>query len=435
MLTMGRVPTVISLHQDDDTVDKLLTVKPLEPKKGSISATCAKGGPNFAAFGFSVREEVPKQMRKTRSFGEVGDACVPEMGNGDSSPGSADDSSESSDGAFSSKSLFDKSLFDNTLLSQWEDRNRRGLFRYDVNDCETRVLAGDLAFVAQLNEGRASKKRPTEFSVDLVCQEFDGSKFNFTKADESEVLFAFVPSTRKRAEFKDLSKTGSCPSLVLINVSPIEYGHVLLVPRVTACLPQRIRGDVLNLAVHMAMESENPYYRIGYNSLGAYATINHLHFQAYYLAAPFPIERASTAPVQSAGAKRARVHVQRTVNYPVRALVFEMGANVDDLTETVAHACMRMQEHNVPFNLLICDKGARIFLIPNIFSENMAKGLVPEEVMKTEVNPACFEISGHLLFKAREDYSTATQETAWNLLEQASLPEDRFLDLIKLLSA
>jgi hypothetical protein len=29
----------------------------------------------------------------------------------------------------------------------------------------------------------------------------------------------------------------------------------------------------------MAAEAENPYFRLGYNSLGAFATINHLHFQ------------------------------------------------------------------------------------------------------------------------------------------------------------
>ena len=33
---------------------------------------------------------------------------------------------------------------------------------------------------------------------------------------------------------------GVAPTVVLINVSPIEYGHVLLCPRVTDCLPQRI---------------------------------------------------------------------------------------------------------------------------------------------------------------------------------------------------
>jgi len=62
-------------------------------------------------------------------------------------------------------------------------------------------------------------------------------------------------------------------------VSPIEYGHVLLIPRVLERLPQRIDPDSFLLALHMAGEAGNPYFRLGYNSLGAFATINHLHFQ------------------------------------------------------------------------------------------------------------------------------------------------------------
>jgi GDP-L-galactose phosphorylase len=79
-------------------------------------------------------------------------------------------------------------------------------------------------------------------------------------------------------------------TVVLINVSPIEYGHVLLCPRVTDCLPQRITPELLLPPLYLAAESRNPYFRVGYNSLGAYATINHLHFQAYYLMEAFPIE-------------------------------------------------------------------------------------------------------------------------------------------------
>nr|GFA06749.1 GDP-L-galactose phosphorylase 2-like [Tanacetum cinerariifolium] len=51
-----------------------------------------------------------------------------------------------------------------------EDRVERGLFRYDVTACETKVIPEDYGFVAQLNEGRHLKKRPTEFYVDKVLQ-------------------------------------------------------------------------------------------------------------------------------------------------------------------------------------------------------------------------------------------------------------------------
>lgn len=60
------------------------------------------------------------------------------------------------------------SLLDTVLLAEWEDRAERGLFRYDVTACPTKVLPGAYGFVAQLNEGRGSKKRPTEFRVDKV---------------------------------------------------------------------------------------------------------------------------------------------------------------------------------------------------------------------------------------------------------------------------
>ena len=72
-----------------------------------------------------------------------------------------------------------------------------------------------------------------------------------------------------------------------LQVSPIEYGHVLLIPRVLDHLPQRIDPESFLLALQMAAEAASPYFRLGYNSLGAFATINHLHFQvlnfAWYL--------------------------------------------------------------------------------------------------------------------------------------------------------
>lgn len=45
------------------------------------------------------------------------------------------------------------------------------------------------------------------------------------------------------------------PSLVYINVSPIEYGHVLLVPRVLDNLQQLVTPDSLALALQFAREA------------------------------------------------------------------------------------------------------------------------------------------------------------------------------------
>lgn len=61
------------------------------------------------------------------------------------------------------------SLLDTIMLAEWEERAQRGLFRYDVTCCPTKTVPGAYGFIAQFNEGRLSKKRPTEFRIDQVC--------------------------------------------------------------------------------------------------------------------------------------------------------------------------------------------------------------------------------------------------------------------------
>lgn len=197
-------------------------------------------------------------------------------------------------------------------------------------------------------------------------------QFNFTKAVATEVLFQFEPANRRGTAaaagapgYTERGAAASSPALVVINVSPIEYGHVLLVPSALSCLPQQIAAAPLLTALHLAAETDSVYFRLGYNSLGAYASVNHLHFQGYYLYAPFPIERAPTGAVPSdLGRRRGRggPSAHRTTAFPVRCLVFELGLSMARLARCVAACCIAMQAANLPFNLVIADKGARVFL-------------------------------------------------------------------------
>ncbi|XP_021287916.1 GDP-L-galactose phosphorylase 1-like [Herrania umbratica] len=316
-------------------------------------------------------------------------------------------------------------FLDSLVLGEWEDRLQKGLFRYDVTACETKVIPGEYGFIAQLNEGRHLKKRPTEFRVDKVLQPFDGNKFNFTKVGQEEVLFQFEASEDGEVQFFPNAPIDveNSPSVVAINVSPIEYGHVLLIPRILECLPQRIDRQSFLLALYMAAEAGNPYFRLGYNSLGAFATINHLHFQAYYLAVPFPIEKAPTRKITSLS---DGVIISELLNYPVRGLVFEGGNTIQDLSDTVSDACICLQDNNIPYNVLISDCGKRIFLLPQCYAEKQALGEVSPELLDTQVNPAVWEISGHMVLKRRKDYDEASDENAWRLLAEVSLSEERF---------
>ncbi|CAL5202234.1 unnamed protein product [Lathyrus oleraceus] len=323
-------------------------------------------------------------------------------------------------------------FLDLIILGQWEDRMQRGLFRYDVTACETKVIPGEHGFIAQLNEGRHLKKRPTEFRIDTVLQPFDETKFNFTKVGQEEVLFQFEASSDRDAQFFPNAPIDveNSPSFVAINVSPIEYGHVLLIPRIFECLPQRIDQASFLLALHMAAEAGNPYFRLGYNSLGAFATINHLHFQAYYLKLPFPIEKA---PTKKIGKLNGDVKISILLNYPVRGLVFEGGHALDDLANTVSEACICLQHNNIPYNVLISDCGRRVFLLPQCYAEKQALGEVSTELLDTQVNPAVWEISGHMVLKRKKDFDEASEANAWRLLAEVSLSESRFKEVNSLI--
>uniref|UniRef100_A0A0D9XXL2 GDP-D-glucose phosphorylase 1 n=1 Tax=Leersia perrieri TaxID=77586 RepID=A0A0D9XXL2_9ORYZ len=361
-LTIKRVPTVVSNYQEDSAGDR---------PRGGCGRNC------------------------------LGDCCLPDsklplyaFKASPKKPSSQEDAANNE-------------VFVNLLLGLWEERMARGLFRYDVTACETKVIPGNVGFVAQLNEGRHLKKRPTEFRVDRVLQPFDAAKFNFTKVGQEEVLFQFENSGGDESFFVEsspISAADRAPNVVAINVSPIEYGHVLLIPRVLDRLPQRIDQESFLLALHMAAEAASPYFRLGYNSLGAFATINHLHFQAYYLTVPFPVEKAATKRIFLAeGTMNSGVKVSKLMNYPVRGL-----------------------DNNVPYNFLISDCGKKIFLFPQCYAEKQALGEVSQELLDTQVNPAVWEISGHIVLKRRSDYEEASEISAWRLLAEVSLSEERF---------
>lgn len=319
----------------------------------------------------------------------------------------------------------------NLLLGQWEDRMSRGLFRYDVTACDTKIIPGRYGFIAQLNKGRHLKKRPTEFRVDKVLQDFDETKFNFTKVGQEEVLFRFEKSNDHKRRFfptaPPVTADSDSSSVVAINVSPIEYGHVLLIPQVLNCLPQKIDHGSFLLALHFAIEAADPFFRVGYNSLGAFATINHLHFQAYYLAASFPVEKAPTRRIMTMkGREDKGVIISQLLNYPVRGLVFEGGNTIQDLSDSVASSCIFLQNNNIPFNVLIADCGRRIFLFPQCYAEKQARGEAIQELLNTQVNPAVWEISGHIVLKRQEDFDDASETRAWRILAEVSLSNKRF---------
>ena len=49
-----------------------------------------------------------------------------------------------------------------------------------------------------------------------------------------------------------------------------------------------------------------------------------------------------------------------------------------------------------------------------------------------QVDPAAFEISGHVIFKHAKDYDMASQDNIWRLLSYASYTEADVLDMARM---
>ncbi|KAF9599016.1 hypothetical protein IFM89_033361 [Coptis chinensis] len=128
---------------------------------------------------------------------------------------------------------------------------------------------------------------------------------------------------------------------LISQVSPIEYGHVLLIPKILERFPQRIGSSSFLLAQHGC---------------------------AYYLSVPFPIEKAPTQKITING---GGMKISKLLNYPVRGLVFESGNSIEDLSIVVSDSSISLQENNIPYNVLIADSGKRIFLLPQYLAVNL----------------------------------------------------------------
>jgi hypothetical protein len=82
-----------------------------------------------------------------------------------------------------------------------------------------------------------------------------------------------------------------------------------------------------------------------------------LFVQAYYLAAPFAVERAPTKALYGY-TRRKDVEVALLSEYPVRGLVFEAGESLTAMANLVGAACKRLQASHP--SSLICLSGIQM---------------------------------------------------------------------------
>jgi hypothetical protein len=162
--------------------------------------------------------------------------------------------------------------FDAQILREWSRAMQMGYFKFSIDQTlPTRQLAGKFSLLVQLNPKRLAEKRTSEIkSSERVHQDFDVNRFNFTRIDDREILFRLASDTIERVDLSEPTTKQVAPMdthYVIINNSPIELGHVLLVPRLKSSLNQVLIQETIELAVKFRLSTTANQLIIGFNSL------------------------------------------------------------------------------------------------------------------------------------------------------------------------
>ncbi|XP_020786815.1 LOW QUALITY PROTEIN: GDP-D-glucose phosphorylase 1 [Boleophthalmus pectinirostris] len=318
--------------------------------------------------------------------------------------------------------------FDAVIQDGWTERMEKGLFRYKLNDLQTHILPGNYGYVAQLNIQRGIERRKPQ-EILSIQQEFNHKQFNFNKINPDEIICEMTKCENSRDGLND---TTTRKMIVLVNVSPLEFGHCLFVPDPLQCYPQVLTKFAIEIGIESVFLSSDPGFRVGFNSLGGFASVNHLHLHGYYLDHELALESISIETLLP------EKHFHRLINYHAGFVFYTEVKSIDKVAENICRVTDFLVNHNIAHNVFLtrgCPphndklsemenssrKGVRIFVWPR----KSCFGAKEESAL----NVALCELAGHLPFKNKMDFEKATEEGVTEIINKYLLPKDEFVTL------
>ena len=168
-----------------------------------------------------------------------------------------------------------------------------------------------------LRPARASSEK-----VESVFREFDNGKFHFNK-----------PFLRPEILWEGVCR--DVPVRVLYNKFPFAPYHLIIVPEPELELPQYLVKEYHELIWQLVQAQADVFtgFGVGYNSTGACASVNHLHFQSFIQQEKLPVEKSLWQ------------HNDGRHDYPMSCI---KTASVDECWAVIE----KYHEDNQPYNLL-----------------------------------------------------------------------------------
>ena len=176
--------------------------------------------------------------------------------------------------------------------------------------------------------------RASNAAFEAIMQPFEPDKFNFNKP--------FL-----RPEILWEGRWQKTQLRVLYNKFPFVPYHLIIVPNAEEQLPQYLTLNYHSM-IWQLLEQQHTVltgFGVGYNSLGACASVNQLHFQSFMREAPLPVERPHWQ------------HNGGDEPYPVNCFTFDSKQACWQLID-------RYHTNNQPYNLLY--RPGRCYVLPRI---------------------------------------------------------------------
>ncbi|CAE7462836.1 Gdpgp1, partial [Symbiodinium pilosum] len=284
-----------------------------------------------------------------------------------------------------------------------------------------------------------------------VVMDADPEAFNFNKVADAEIVGLVDDAC-------DLAVT------VLACGSPLAIGHMLLVPRRDVITPQVLSTELLRCGLQMVAKSLRRDFRLLFNSLLGFASVNHFHYHGLYLEycgfthRQFPVERVERSTVGGSRTEgKLCAELLAESQWYCRGLVLSAGsqvgvtgepppADIEALATFAGNVIGLLQSRNIPHNVMIApyqgERKPRQF--EDLFAEVNATPLAAspevyifprqsEDKYRADggFNAAICEISGLITSHDEERFQQFDEDKVSSIFkEDVSLAGDDFDDLI-----
>ncbi|XP_030587796.1 GDP-D-glucose phosphorylase 1 isoform X2 [Archocentrus centrarchus] len=185
----------------------------------------------------------------------------------------------------------------------------------------------------------------------------------------------------------------------------------------------------IQVGIEAVLLSSDPAFRMGFNSLGAFASVNHLHLHGYYLDHALKIESKPAKPLCP------EKGFYRMLDFPAGFLFYAESEEVEKVAGAICEVTDFLVNDNIAHNLFLtrgsppCGQmqseqdcllrtGVRIAVWPRISCFGAKE--------ESAFNVALCELAGHLPFKNKRDFEVTTENDVISIIQRYLLPDDKF---------